>query len=84
MGLRVFYFGGIIFMSQNLFWEPKATCLSKELKWAIEKKFDLSYRVVLTFGDINYLWGLRDAGIEDAQKLIDAIEKYNEIEIWRE
>jgi len=30
---------------------------------------------------LNYLRGLRDAGVKDAQKLIDGIEKFDLIEV---
>ncbi len=35
-------------------------------------------------GDVPYLEGLLHGGIEDAQKLIDAIEKYDSIEVWEQ
>lgn len=70
-------------MSSNLYWRARPTgekVLSYELKKALQNRH---YPADCTFyeHDISYLEGLRDAGIADAQKLIDGIEKYGEIEV---
>lgn len=66
-------------MSSSLVWHtiPKGKDLPTGLKWIIEKKFQLPW--TFTCHELSYLNGLRDAGIEGADKLIEAIEKYEEI-----
>ncbi len=70
-------------MSSTLTVEPafrKKTQLSYELKKALQKRFGgvISNRN-MSFSDESYLEGLLDAGIEDAQIILDMIEKYEEI-----
>jgi hypothetical protein len=66
-------------MGSSLVWHtiPKGKDLPTGLKWIIEKRYQLPW----TFdqSDIKYLEGLRDSGIEGADQLIEAIEKYEEI-----
>lgn len=74
-------------MSRNLCWRPERKSyrvLSTALKWAFEKRetFDCTHKNILSDEDIAYLQGLRDAAVEDAQTLIDAINKHGRIEIW--
>jgi hypothetical protein len=71
-------------MSSNIAWQPIKEnwhFLCKELKFAMQKRYDGRIDGILNHSDIAYLEGLRDAGIKDADKLISAIEKYNEIQI---
>ena len=78
-------------MSTNLYWRPvpapKRNYLAKELKYAIAPRFfgqDGSLntkQVSLTMSDRDYLYGLMDAGVKDAEKLLKAIEDYGEIQI---
>jgi len=73
-------------MSSNLYWRPRTSGekpLSDELKYALKNSDKFNQDLDCTIGDswLDYLSGLRDAGIKDAQKLIDAIEKYGEIEL---
>jgi len=39
---------------------------------------------LITRADIPYLEGLRDCNVEGAVKLIEAIQKYEEVRIWLE
>lgn len=76
-------------MTSNLYWEPikptpSSRCLSTELKFALRKSFDNPIRTELDEESLGYLAGLRDGGIEDAQKLIDAIKKYGSIQLWED
>jgi len=73
-------------MSANLMFEPiieRGKTLSDELRFALERSINLQEGVkLMSETDIPYLKGLRDADIKDAQKLVDAIEKYGEIKVW--
>lgn len=80
-------------MSQSLVFQPvkptKCAYLAYELKHIFTKKYyldDGSYR--MGNGSISYLEGLRDAGNKeiqkDIQRLINAIEKWGEVDIWLE
>lgn len=74
-------------MSTNLYWNPvlpeTGECLTLELKWALRKRYDGIDFVDMTLDctDISYLKGLKDAGLEGAQKLIDGIETHGEIRV---
>ena len=74
-------------MSSNLEWKPvirkRGNPLSDELKFAMRNRDQINDQVndILNSVDVPYLEGLRDAGIKDAQKLIDAINKHKEIEV---
>jgi hypothetical protein len=55
------------------------------LKIALRNKRDVdSVGVVFNGSDIEYLKGLRDGGLKDAQLVIDAIKKYEVINIYLE
>lgn len=74
-------------MSSNLVWEPterKKSEVSHQLKYALRKRFGEPINVTLQSDDIMYLRGLEDAGLQDAYKLIKAIEKYGEILVVEE
>lgn len=80
-------------MSTNLMWKPKTQSngsLSKQLKKVISRRLwntDGSCGggvATVNETDIEYLNGLLDAGIEDAEELIDLINQYGEIELWHE
>ena len=75
-------------MSSTLCWEPvkpkKCRPLDVRLKWILQKKYGSPVNVELGEADIPYLQGLADAEVADAQKLIDAIEKYGCIELREE
>ena len=75
-------------MSATLKWEPanrKAQSLPDALKFVLRDKMGIGDGRVC-FGDqsMAYLNGLRDAGVEGAQELIDAIVKYGDVEVWLE
>jgi len=75
-------------MSSNLGWLPvkpkKWNYLDTGLKWALRKRYDGDVNEVMTESDIPYLEGLRDAGVKDADDLIEAIEKYGQIHVKEE
>lgn len=72
-------------MSSTLFYQPRQTGekqLSDELKFILRdgKHFGgLPHNA--TEYDIPYFRALADANIKDAQKVLDAIEKYGELEL---
>ena len=72
-------------MSSNLGWipskEPKYKYLDTDIKFALRKRYGEPVQEIINESQLDYLRGLKDAGIKDAIKLIDAIEKYGEIEI---
>lgn len=79
-------------MSTSLYYRPHVDTengidLSYELKKAIARQYwdnDGSLNgdwIILTEEDIPYLQGISDAGIKDAKVLIEAIKKYNAVEI---
>jgi hypothetical protein len=72
-------------MSTTLHWKPKITegqSLSKELKFALSRKLAGLTSIDMGREDIPYLFGLLDAGLADAEDLIDAIEQHGEITLW--
>ena len=74
-------------MSTNLYWEPvkhNAHPLSDKLKYALRNRSPILDNARMDSNDIPYLNGLSDAGIKDAQDLIDAINKHHEIIVWEE
>lgn len=83
-----FVYNGDKGMSTNLYWTPvvdtEAECLSETLKYTARHKYGSCIDVELNSHDIPYFEGLRDAGVKDAQKIIDAINEYRVIKIWEE
>ena len=76
-------------MTSNLSWEPanrKTTDLPTDIKLTLRKSFggESLDGVRLNDHNVGYLMGLRDAGIEGAKELIDAIEKHEEIVLREE
>ena len=80
-------------MSTNAYWRPvvpkEGNDLSDEIKRKIARRYmdhdgSLSGSVKLGKSALGWLEGLRDSDIEDADKLIEAIEKHYEIEVWLE
>lgn len=80
-------------MSTNAYWRPvvpkKGNDLSDDIKRKIARRYmdhdgSLSGSVRLDSAALGWLEGLRDGGVKDAGKLIDAIEKHHEIEVWLE
>ena len=75
-------------MSMNLYWRPVPTNkigLDDALKFALRKRYGGCVGgVTMDYNDIGYLNGLKDAGIDGAETLIDAIEKHDEIYVFEE
>ncbi len=76
-------------MSTNLYWLPmkpqKAYDLSTELKFALRNRDNEGcVNMVLDDQAIGYLRGLLDAGVKDAEILIDAIEKHGSVKVFEE
>lgn len=67
-------------------WEPgnrKAKTLPDALKFILRDKRGVDgSRRKFDCGDIGYLNGLVDAGVEGAQELIDLIERYEVVDLW--
>jgi hypothetical protein len=77
-------------VSTNIYWRPinpDKQCLPKDLKYKIARKYwghDGSLGgepVIIDKTDYAYFEGLKDAGVEGAEEIINAIDKYGEIEI---
>lgn len=71
-------------MSSNLYWRPVQSAkndLPDSLKFALRKRFHTLERLPLSYKELGYFQGLLDAGVEGAQEIIDAIEKYEQIEL---
>jgi hypothetical protein len=70
-------------MSSTLVWQikPKSDykSLKYQLKVVLEKK--VNFPCVVCCTDLAYLSGLRDAGIDGAEELMELIEKFDEIEL---
>ena len=74
-------------MSSNLRAEPtvrKNLDLDTQLKFALRKRYGEPVSATMSKNHIDYLTGLKDAGIKDAEKLIDFIEKHDEIFVKEE
>lgn len=80
-------------MSTNAYWRPvvpkKGYELGDDIKRKVARRYldhdgSLTGSVVLDIDALNWLEGLRDGGVKDAEKLIGAIEKHGEIEVWIE
>ena len=74
-------------MSATLKWEPQKSCgtaLPDELRWALEKNPAGTNRRHFGEASIPYLEGLRDAEINGAQALIDAIKTHGDVDVFWE
>lgn len=78
-------------MSTNLYYEPhspKAQVLGTRLKYIIAQKYFnhdgsiSSEHIYLSEGEIPYFEGLGDAGVEDADKLVEVIKKHKGAWVW--
>lgn len=81
-------------MSSTLYWRPEPkdkNNLDDGLKRILGKHFWCqdgslgSSKIKLDIGNrefIKYFEGLKDAGVPDAEKLLEAVEKYGSIIIW--
>lgn len=74
-------------MSASLLWSPVSDgkTLPDALRFALEKRHP-QWSGELEYGarDLPYLQGLRDAGVDGAQDLIDIIEKHDQVRLWRQ
>lgn len=69
-------------MSSDLCWAPanrNMKDLSDAIKFVLRKRFSGHVEGVLSKGDLPYLEGLRDAGIDGAEQLMEAILKYDDV-----
>lgn len=80
-------------MSSTLMWRPQSTGgepLSFELKKTLSRRLwdtDGSCgrgEAIVGTGDIEYIEGLRDAGVKGADHLRDLVRKYGAIVVWHE
>ncbi len=76
-------------MSLNLYWRPLAKGqhdLPDALKFILRERFGngVSFRRVFSATDFDYLRGLTDAKVVGAQDLIEAIERWDQVEVWTE
>lgn len=74
-------------MTMNAHWKPvirDSEGLGDKLKFALRRKYGDGFHARLSSSDMEYLAGLRDAGIDDASTLIDAIFEHDEVEVWEE
>ena len=72
-------------MSMNLYWEPvdrDAHDLDDKLKYALRNRYGGTVDTIMNESDVRYLEGLLDAGIKDAQDIIDAIEKHGRVRVF--
>lgn len=72
-----------ISMASNLYWRPicdNDEPLDKKLKWILHEEEMLNG--ILSMKDIGFFKGLRAAGIEGAQVLIDALERFGHIQLF--
>lgn len=71
-------------MSSTLYWEPvqrKQKDLPDALKYVLQKKVGGTVDTVMSENDLEYLHGLKDAGIKGAHELIEAIEKHGQVSV---
>ena len=76
-------------MSTDLYWRPvskDANILESHLKIVLRNSGITSgiHPVKVGREKIDYLHGLKDAGIEGAEELIEIINKYGEVEIFED
>ncbi len=57
---------------------------SDQLKLALRKRYDGFIKARLTSQDIPYLQGLLDAGVKDANKLIQLVERHGEYDVFEQ
>jgi len=74
-------------MSTTLYYSRITTdnTLGDKLKTILQKKYEVlgfTKGIILRKKNLDYLQGLLDAGIEDAEKLIEIIEQDDAVEIW--
>lgn len=73
-------------MSSNLYWRPFGygeKALPDELKFVLQKS-EYNHNgidTIIRSHDLPYFRGLQDAGVKGASKIVEALEKYDEVEI---
>lgn len=73
-------------MSSTLMWRPEQEyqgSLPDQLKFVLRNRISVSYGGEMTFGDddLAYLQGLKDAGVEGANHLIELIKTHGNITV---
>lgn len=65
---------------------PEIEDIDERLKLLIVQSAHLSRPLDIEMGEdwLQYLRGLRDAGVEDADTLIDMIKKYKKVRVYEE
>jgi hypothetical protein len=71
-------------MSSTLYWVPTPRDrkpLPDRLKHALQKRYSSPLHTKITGAECDYLEGLRDAGIDGAEELLEAVLQHGEIEL---
>jgi hypothetical protein len=72
-------------MTCSLYWKPESIESNRvggiALREILEKKYGYPY--TLSYGHLDYLEALRDANVDGAEDLIEAIRQYGEIKIFK-
>lgn len=74
-------------MSSTLFYQPRQTGekqLPDELKRILRDGEHMGLPCTATLDNLSYFYGLADANVKGARKVIDAVLKYGEIELREE
>ena len=69
-------------MSSSLHWRPPASTssdLPEQLKLVLRKKHGQMRDFEIGGDEYDYLEGLRDAGVDGAQELLDLIDKHGKV-----
>jgi hypothetical protein len=77
---------GASHMSQSLYWVPavarKGRVLPTDLKLALQRRDDGGPDMIVDASNRMYFEGLRDAGIQGAEEVLEALDKYGEIKLY--
>ncbi len=71
-------------MGTNLYYRiiSEGKDLSDELKYKLQRAFVLPHR--FDSSHVLYLRGLADCGVKDARRLIELIDKHDEVEVFEQ
>ena len=72
-------------MSETLCWRPMRSdrnTLPSHVARVLKNKYEGLDNVIIQYGEIPYLEGLRDAGLDGAQELIDAVNDHGPIQLF--
>lgn len=58
--------------------------LTSQIKYIFQGKYGSPIKKTLSESDCDYLNGLKDAGVDGAETLIELIDKFGEVEIMEE